>query len=580
MCENAKILCPYCLTKEIDPAQAICSACYSKEDNLGWDYSYTQQVINRGQPLRAIDTTEFRNKVEKDRQIYFNQYYSLLLYPIRYQTKTIGVIVIASFSKFQQHLLVEKQDRLMDYLACTAELIELKLEQEEYQETINTMNQQLNLIGETVQDGILLYSDSGIEWMNGHAKKLLMVDHKQVFSQIFPDIKSLATDALTQDEELQREIYYTDSETSVFLTLKAIPLHNARKNVLCMIMPFAQLQNTILQNDTGELCDHEIIAASPEMRQLVNQAMIVAKHDSNVLILGESGTGKEMLARMIHSCSNRKNGPFVSINCAAIPESLLESELFGYEEGAFTGASKGGRVGKFILANSGTLFLDEIGDMPLYLQAKLLRVLSERKVDRIGGSRPIDIDVRILSATNQDLESMVESKRFREDLYYRLNVVPLYILPLRKRKLDIIPLAKHFIQKYNKKLHKDIKGMSTDALETLYHYQWPGNVRELENCLEYMMNFESGDYLTRHSMPPKLLHPNPSEPVSDFSEQDTSLLPDSSLKAMLHRYELRIFQNFLFTHQNKPSLEEIDEFCKTLQISRATYYRKLQDSQI
>ena len=546
-----------------------------------WEKSYTTQVLNTGKPIRAIDTSEYRQKLDPNRIGLFTEFYSLLLYPIHHHEETVGVVVIASFTQAQQRQLIEKQERLMDYLAQTVELIELKLEQEEYQETISTMNRQLQLIGETVEDGILLYSETKIEWMNGHAKEYLMMGRKKAYSKLLQDVNALAQDAAVQTKEIQREIYYTDADGSAFLTVKAIPLQNTRNNVLCMITPFAQLQNTILQNDTGDLGDQEIIAASPEMRQLVNQAEIVAKHDSNILILGESGTGKEMLARMIHARSNRSSGPFVSINCAAIPESLLESELFGYEEGAFTGAHKGGRMGKFMLANSGTLFLDEIGDMPLYLQAKLLRVLSERKVDRIGGTRPIDIDVRILSATNQDLEHMVQTKRFREDLYYRLNVVPLRILPLRERKTDILPLAKYFIQKYDKKLGKQVEGASNEVLDALVRYNWPGNVRELENCMEYMMNFEQGSYLTRSSMPPKLLQPaEEAGPEKLASAPECEMPLDVPLKELLRRYEKHIFQNFAASCHGRPTLQEVDAFCKTMQISRATYYRKMQESQL
>ena len=185
------------------------------------------------------------------------------------------------------------------------------------------------------------------------------------------------------------------------------------------------------------------------------------------------------------------------MNCAAIPESLMESELFGYEEGAFTGARKGGRIGKIQLANHGTFFLDEIGDMPLYLQAKLLRVLSERKVDRIGSSSSslINVDVRIIAATNRNLEEMIERKEFREDLYYRLNVVPLHLPPLRERPDDIPFLIQHFIAKYNKILEKEIRTASAPVMELMMKYRWPGNVRELENSIEYMMTFEKSPVL-------------------------------------------------------------------------------------
>ena len=209
---------------------------------------------------------------------------------------------------------------------------------------------------------------------------------------------------------------------------------------------------------------------------------------STILITGESGTGKELFAQAIHNSSARCAGPFVRINCAALPDNLLESELFGYEEGAFTGARKGGKPGKFDLAKGGTIFLDEIGDMPLTMQTKLLTVLQERVVERIGGTNPIPIDVRVIAATNRDLEKMVAEQTFREDLYYRLNVVRLTIPPLRERVGDISLLVDDLIKRLNAHLRTNIQGINPPALDLLQSYRWPGNVRELENLLERAMN--------------------------------------------------------------------------------------------
>lgn len=544
-----------------------------------WQNSYAYRVIETGQPVIAIDTSEYMNCISQADRERFGDYYSVLAHPISHRGQTIGGIFVASFTAQQQALLIAKKDSLLNYLSYTAELITLKLEQEEKQEEMETAYRQLRLISETVESGMLLYSDTGVDWMNERAKQLLFVGDPSSFKKILADISEFARLADQRREKLSREYYHTSNGHSSFFTLKTLPLNNAKHNVLCIITPFVQIQETILQNARGEIDGDEVIAASKEMRQLLDSVKVVSQHNSNVLIQGESGTGKEMIARMIHSCSNRKNGPFVSINCAAIPESLLESELFGYEEGSFTGARKGGRIGKFMLANNGTLFLDEIGDMPLYLQAKLLRVLSERKVDPIGGMFPVDVNVRIVSATNQFLEEMVANRRFREDLYYRLNVIPLKILPLRQRKADIIPLAKHFVKKYNEKLGKYVEGLTSDVLNILLNYNWPGNVRELENCLEYMMNFEQDTYLSLKSMPPKLLTPDVSFDPSPLFSQPSASHELRPLKEMLWLYEQNIFQEFLTEHHGKPSLAEIDAFCKTLNISRASYYRKTRSSQ-
>ncbi len=241
--------------------------------------------------------------------------------------------------------------------------------------------------------------------------------------------------------------------------------------------------------------ERPIITSDPKMKQILDIAEKIASSPATVLIRGESGTGKELLARYIHSKSRRKGRPFIAINCAALPESLLESELFGYEKGAFTGASNR-RVGKFELADGGTLLLDEISEISVNLQAKLLRVLQEGEVDRVGGSYPVSIDVRVIATTNVDLEEVVEKGEFRKDLYYRLNVISLELPPLRERKNDIIMLAEFFIDKFNRLNGTSVKGLSQEAVRMLMGYEWDGNVRELENVIHRAVLLSSEDIIT------------------------------------------------------------------------------------
>ena len=242
-----------------------------------------------------------------------------------------------------------------------------------------------------------------------------------------------------------------------------------------------------------------IIYQSERMKEVLDLAWRVSQSKATVLLRGESGTGKELIARAIHYHSKRCDKPFISVNCAAIPDTLIESELFGHERGAFTGATQM-RRGKFELAHEGTLFLDEIGDIPLSTQVKLLRVLQEKKFERVGGTKSISVDVRIIAATNKDLEEAVRKGEFREDLYYRLNVVPIYIPSLRERKEDIPPLVGHFLQIYNEENGRNIK-ISTEALDTLLMYDWPGNVRELQNCVERMIVMAKGDIIMAEDVP-------------------------------------------------------------------------------
>jgi DNA-binding NtrC family response regulator len=244
----------------------------------------------------------------------------------------------------------------------------------------------------------------------------------------------------------------------------------------------------------------EIVAENVAMKELLRVARRAAESNSTVLLLGESGTGKEVLARAVHQWSPRATSPFIVVNCVAIPEPLLESELFGHERGAFTGAYQLKR-GKFEIADRGTLFLDEIGEMPANIQAKLLRVLQEHEFERVGGTRPIQVDIRVVAATNSDLERAVRERRFRDDLYYRLNVVSLKIPPLRERKEDLPALVDHFLRRYSAELKKPLKRLTPAAMDSLRAYGWPGNVRELENVIERAIVLSSGDLIDRDSLP-------------------------------------------------------------------------------
>ena len=451
-----------------------------------WQNSYTVRVIETGKPVVALDTKAY-----------------VYSHPKMYQT------VIASFDKTQHQIIMEKQEQLMVYLEKIAGLITSKLEQETLLEKTNIINNQMSSVIEAMDDGIILYSpEEGIKQCNMYAEKYLHFNDPELKDALLSKVLNVATETNEGRPFQIREISEEIDGFQYLLQVKTKFIENSNGSVLCVINPFSQIQNSITQNEEmGTGVAGNLVFSGEKMRKIVSQAKIAAQHASNVLITGESGTGKEMFARLIHTSSPRSAKPFVAVNCAAIPESLMESELFGYEEGAFTGARKGGKIGKIQLANHGTFFLDEIGDMPLYLQAKLLRVLNDKKVERIGNSSTslINVDVRIIAATNQNLEEMIERKEFREDLYYRLNVVPLRLPPLRERPDDIPFLIQHFINKYNKILGKEIRSASASVMELMMEYQWPGNVRELENCIEYMMTFEKTQVLSLEVMPQKIL---------------------------------------------------------------------------
>ncbi len=315
-----------------------------------------------------------------------------------------------------------------------------------------------------------------------------------------------------------------------------------------------------LSNHATSVSFDEIVGSSRGICLAKEEAESIASSSSTVLIQGESGTGKEIFARAIHSSSQRFDGPFVAVNCAAIPDNLLESELFGYEEGAFTGAIKGGRIGKFELANNGTLFLDEVGEIPIHLQPKLLRVLQERRIQKLGSSQDVPVDIRILAATNRDLEEMMKTGAFREDLYYRLNVIPLAIPPLRERRQDIMELCRFFLERYNRSLGKDLKGFEPEAEKVLTEYDWPGNVRELQNGVEYAVNMARGRLIGTDSLPRRLF--------CAAGEPALTLKPMRQVEEDYIREALRVFGS---------DAEGKEKAAGVLGLSRATMYRRLKE---
>ncbi len=305
----------------------------------------------------------------------------------------------------------------------------------------------------------------------------------------------------------------------------------------------------------------DFVSSSESMLKIIDILEKVIPTKSNILILGESGTGKGLIAELIHSNSPRRDKPFISINCSAIPEGLLESELFGYKRGAFTGAVSD-KLGLIPLAHQGTFFLDEIGDMPLNLQAKLLKVLEIGEVYPLGDTKSKIVDVRIISATNTDIEARIKEGKFREDLYWRLNVIEIKIPPLRERKDDIEILTKHFINKFSKEHSKNIKGINREALSLFMGYSWPGNVRELGNVIERSVVLAQGNYITSDDLPDKL---------KKGEQQKERLETSSILKTYLSDYEKNLLLRMYDTHNRNK-----EETARALGIDLATLYRKFK----
>lgn len=546
-----------------------------REDEMRpeWKNGFSLQMAATKKPVIVRDALAYMEKYYYDDRKFDFANYALIGHPILVgpKEKVEGCVYFASFDKEQKKLIETKEDQLLLCIEKISNLIASKLEQEDLVDQMRVLNNNLTYVVETMEEGALLISSNGeIRHINKLAKIYLHLDEPKLGEMLLQDVKEVAENTVKTHRNNIREIHRTVDDFQFLLQVKSLYVNESDGDVLCIISPFSQIQEQINQTegDTNGI-ENQLVFADKKMRELVSQATVTARHNTNVLITGESGTGKELFARLIHAKSSRKDGPFVAMNCAAIPESLMESELFGYEEGAFTGARKGGKIGKIQLAHKGTFFLDEIGEMPLYLQAKLLRVLSERKIDRIGSNSNslIDVDVRIIAATNRNLEEMIERKEFREDLYYRLNVVPLHLPPLRERAGDIPVLVQYFLGKYDKILEKDIRGVSTLVLEKLMEYCWPGNVRELENCVEYMMTFEKSNVISMDVLPEKI---NGLKSENGEGEKKT-------LKELLHEKEVDVLKNKVKKYGGQPTKKQIKEICDELDISVASYYRKMNE---
>jgi len=488
--------------------------------------------------------------------------------PINVDDKAVGAIGLICFTDTQAKLIQENQQSYLIFLTKMAETIALKMKEQEFLAGLVSANHYLNSIIDCLEEGLIAVDLEGnVLHYNQAAKRLFSANlltprsHlKSLFiPQIVADILRVGTNV---DEVVEREVHLETKKNRVQMILRALPIDSVEgvKSIGVTLRPFDEIGRIVHRlslQDAGYTID-DILGVSDTVCQIRERAKVVAASKSTVLIRGESGTGKEMLARSIHNLSSRQQGMFMAINCTAIPEALLESELFGYEEGAFTGARKGGKIGKFELANKGTLFLDEIGDMPLFLQAKILRVLQERQIERIGGIAPIPVDVRVIAATHRNLEEMMDKGEFREDLYYRINVIPIDIKPLRDRKEDLQVLCEHFIKGFNQHLNKNVQFLSEGFRQRLYEYGWPGNVRELQNIMEYAMNLAKDSTLTEEHLSPRLKKAEILDEPNEFN-----------LEKVERETILRCYQAYGASVQGK------ERAAKVLGIGIATLYRKL-----
>ncbi len=500
---------------------------------------------------------------EKDRCFYkAGLYYPILLHGTCY-----GMISLVAFNEEQRSNIMNNSYSFMKFTSKMAEILAAKIQELIIIEELSSTNEYLKTIISSVHEGIIACNTEGlITCFNETAEqKLGIVAADALGRQIteaIPD--SLLCHALKERASIfEKSTEYQAADGSLLHLISNVTLVKKEGELLGAVESFNtdeslfRIAHRLLRGDDAASFAN-IIGQSRVMRDAKSAASAIAKSPSTVLITGESGTGKELFARAIHNAGLRSDNPFIPINCGAIPDALLESELFGYEGGAFTGAKASGKPGIFEMAEGGTIFLDEIGDMPLNLQVKVLRVLQEKTVQHIGSAKEIPVDVRVIAATNQDLSAKIKAGTFREDLFYRLNVIPLTIPPLRERKEDI-PLLVHFLcSKYAQILNREMKGLSKDALDLLYQYDWPGNIRELENAIEYAINYTfDGGIINASSLPRWLSQPKPQ--TTDTSTEQRS--EREKIKSLLQT--------------NGKSLEAKRQIAEFLGISLATLYRKL-----
>ncbi|MDA8235569.1 MAG: sigma-54-dependent Fis family transcriptional regulator [Clostridia bacterium] len=433
-----------------------------------------------------------------------------------------------------------------------------------------------NTLMESMSDGIISIDNSGIiTQINSVGGRILGVDPEEsvgrkameVFQRPLPMEEVIKTGKGYEDKEI-----ILDRPTGPkHFTSTTKPLLDDQGNIIGVVATLREIKavRELVSRMAGaqaRFTFEDIIGISQPMQEAIGLAKVAADSISTVLIQGESGTGKELFAQAIHNGGSRKEGPFVAINCAAMPRDLIESELFGYDEGAFTGAKKGGRPGKFEMANGGTLFLDEIGDMPLETQVKLLRVLQEKMVVRVGGQKVIPVDIRVIAATHKDLASAVEKGDFRLDLYYRLNVININVPPLRERGEDLSLLTKHLTAKVAARLGKDVTGAAPGFLARVKAYSWPGNVRELENVVERAVNLANSGGLLEEYLPDQIRE------ASILSYGDDPILNEMANLKSLKDLEKEAILKALTHHQRN-----ISRAAATLGIGRNTLYRKLKE---
>ncbi|EOW5824510.1 sigma 54-interacting transcriptional regulator [Escherichia coli H45] len=484
--------------------------------------------------------------------------------PVILQDRCVGVISLIAVTHEQQEHISDNLREFSDYVRHISTIFVSKLLED--QGPGDNISKIFATMIDNMDQGVLVVDDENrVQFVNQTALKTLGVVQNNIIGKPIR-FRPLTFESNFTHGHMQHIVSWDDKSELIIGQL-----HNIQGRQL-FLMAFHQSHTSFsVANAPDEPHIEQLVGECRVMRQLKRLISRIAPSPSSVMVVGERGTGKEVVARAIHKLSGRRNKPFIAINCAAIPEQLLESELFGYVKGAFTGASANGKTGLIQAANTGTLFLDEIGDMPLMLQAKLLRAIEAREILPIGASSPIQVDIRIISATNQNLAQFIAEGKFREDLFYRLNVIPITLPPLRERQEDIELLVHYFLHLHTRRLGSVYPGIAPDVVEILRKHRWPGNLRELSNLMEYLVNVvPSGEVIDSTLLPPNLLNNGTTEQsdVTEVSEAHLSL--DDAGGTALEEMEKQMIREALSRHNSKKQVAD------ELGIGIATLYRKIK----
>ncbi|SFH10042.1 PAS domain S-box-containing protein [Desulfotomaculum arcticum] len=467
-------------------------------------------------------------------------------------------------------------------VVAAVEAIRQQMRNQKKNRELTLLNNHLNNIFLTVSDGVIVVDLQGvIRQINPVAEKILNKTPRDIegrsITNIFERCKPIKNMLGSGRAFTDLELTVNTDAGSVYTFASGKPIKDDRGHInggVIFINPINKIKKLINRFNGAQATFHfkDIVGNSKPLLKAMQLAVLASSNNSNVLLNGESGTGKEIFAQSIHNRSKRHNGPFIAVNCGAIPRELIGSELFGYVEGAFTGAQKGGRPGKFELASGGTLFLDEIGDMPLEQQVSLLRVLQDKTITRIGGDKPTVVDVRIICATNKNLLLEIAKGNFRQDIYYRLNVINITLPPLRERREDIPLMFNVFFEKACRKLGISVPRVNPEVIKRLRQYDWPGNAREFQNVVERMVNIATGQQINIEHLPEEILSPRPITRQSKTTSQVITIIDEKKkIKEMLAEKERQEIYYFL-----SKSNGNLSQVARDMGISRNSLYRKLK----